>query len=133
MTVDKLYTETKLDASNMYEAFAADEQAKTALMFFSFIAYEFAHKPVIKESKIITTVSSKLLPNGKTIKRQSMPNKANFGIVDKNAKTDVSVPLYTSITQLAKGKIASFEIRPKIVNMLAKEYINVDSLDTDIS
>ena len=43
------------------------------------------------------------------------------GIVDKKANTEVSEPLYTSITQFANGKIASFEISPNIVIIEANE------------
>ena len=92
-----------------------------------------AHKAVTIDKIANTNVNSKLVPNGKTINLQRIPNKASFGMVEIKAKTDVSVPLYTSIIQFAKGNIASLDIKPNIVIMLAKEYSNVASFETTIS
>ena len=52
-----------------------------------------------------------------------MPKTANLGTVERNASTEVYVPLYTSITQLANGNTANFEIKPKTIIMAEIEYI----------
>ena len=51
-------------------------------------------------------------PSGNIINLHKMPNNASFGIVVKNANTEISQPLYTSKIQFAKGNTASFEIKP---------------------
>lgn len=77
--------------------------------------------------------SSKLIEKGKTIKRHTMPNIASFGIVDKKARIEVSVPLYTSIIQFANGKTDNLEINPSKINIQANEYIREGSPSINVS
>ena len=75
------------------EAFAADEQAKITFALFSLNAYVFAQIAVITHNIKTTNTSSKLYLNGKTNNLHTIPKRANLGIVDKKAKTEVSHPL----------------------------------------
>jgi hypothetical protein len=113
--------------------FAAEEQANITFAFFSLIAYVFAQKAVKRAKIAIINVSSKLELKGKTNKRHRIPNKASFGIVERKANTEVSVPLKTSIIQFANGKIASFANNPKTIIVAENVYNKDVSLSTIFS
>jgi hypothetical protein len=78
-------------------------------------------------------LEAKLELKGKTNNLHKIPNIASFGIVERKANIEVSTPLKTSITQFAKGKIASFANNPKTIIVAENVYNKDVSLSTIFS